>query len=400
MRWASAGSVASTWSGLFHTRFSLSGAEWILQGQSGGPAGLRRGPEGEFWCPRQLAGGDETGNGLPGQYGQHRVHCVRQQGQSCAAYLSETQWRLGDGLRESVHQAETNLVRGVWAMSASSGVMPRVFAGGSDEAACCRRGGGTSVGGVQGLPLLWNLCAERGGHQWNVSGVFVSVMISRCNQTHTHTLIHTYTRSALKVTFVFWFLSPSFHPSPTCARTEASVRWLKSARASPRSRPTPFAASATAKTPGICWAWSPAQHGESRVSGQVKKKWAVDIYVRCVCGLFSGRKWTKLTGSWRSCCTQTNAWPPAARTPSRLWWTLAPHCWRILNSTKPQAADHLHLDLDEHSLFIIIYLFINLFIQRKGLACHVACHSARCQLIALFPDRTCVYEPVLMRVWL
>lgn len=121
MRWSSAGSVASTWSGLFLTRFSLSGAERILQGQSGGPAGLRCGPEGEFWCPRQLAGGDETGNGLSGQYGQHRVHRVRQQGQSCAAYLSETQWRLGDGLRGSVHQAETNLVRGVWAMSASSG---------------------------------------------------------------------------------------------------------------------------------------------------------------------------------------------------------------------------------------------------------------------------------------
>lgn len=261
--------ICGTWSELFLTRFSLSGPERILQGQSGGPAGLRRGPEGEFWCPRQLAGGDETGNGLSGQYGQHRVHRVCQQGQPCAAYLSETQWRLGDGMRESVHQAETNLVRGVWAMSASS------VQSDSNSRTCLHRWiwqsavlstrGKDVCGRSPGASITLKPQRKAGRASMKC---FRWVCVSRiicCIHTHT------YTRSAHKVNIVFWFFSPSFHPSPTCARTEASVRWLKSAQASPRSRPTPFAASATAKTPGICWAWSPVQHGESKVSGQVKK---------------------------------------------------------------------------------------------------------------------------------
>lgn len=66
------------------------------------------------------------------------------------------------------------------------------------------------------------------------------------------------------------------------------------------------------------------------------------VYIRCCGGLFSGRKWTKRTGSWPCCCTLTNASPLAAKMPSRLWWTLAPHCWRTLNSTKPQAVACSH----------------------------------------------------------
>lgn len=54
----------------------------------------------------------------------------------------------------------------------------------------------------------------------------------------------------------------SSRPSPTCARTAASVQWPRSASASPRSRPTPSGASAIARTHGTCWASNQAPHGE------------------------------------------------------------------------------------------------------------------------------------------
>lgn len=216
-----------------------------------------------------------------------------------------------------------------------------VFIGWPDKAARGRRGWGASVGGVQGLSLLWNVGAERRGHQRNVSGVFLCQARSH---KHTHTQLH-----------VPRFLSPSFHPSLTCVRTVGSVRWPRSAWASPKSRPTPFAASATAKTPGTCWASSLVPHGESGFRGWVpgvrvrvlgsgvgSQGLIIVVYIRCCWGLFSGRKWTKRTGSWPCCCTLTSASPLAAKMPSKLWWMLAPHCWRTLNSTKPQAVACSH----------------------------------------------------------
>lgn len=41
---------------------------------------------------------------------------------------------------------------------------------------------------------------------------------------------------------------------------------------------------------------------------------------------FLGRRWTRRTGSWQSCCIQINVLPPAVKTRSRRWWTPAPHC--------------------------------------------------------------------------
>lgn len=53
----------------------------------------------------------------------------------------------------------------------------------------------------------------------------------------------------------------SSHPSLTCARTAGSARCRRSASASPKSRPTPSDASATAKTPGTCWVSSLVPRG-------------------------------------------------------------------------------------------------------------------------------------------
>lgn len=118
----------------------------------------------------------------------------------------------------------------------------------------------------EGEGRLW--AESRGFHYFETSaqsGEGINEMFQVCfcakqeiTHTHTHTQLH-----------VPRFLSPSFHPSLTCVRTAGSVRWPRSAWASPKSRPTPFAASATAKTPGTCWASSLVPHGEPGFRGWV-----------------------------------------------------------------------------------------------------------------------------------
>lgn len=92
-----------------------------------------------------------------------------------------------------------------------------------------------------------------------------------------------------------------------------------------------------------------------------------------ICGfggqiLPAGRKSTRRTGSWPSCCTPTSAWPPAARTPSRQWWTHVPHSWRTLNNMNtPQSVDRTRTEdrhaSDLNSVCLSGYLFIYLFLH-------------------------------------
>lgn len=76
-----------------------------------------------------------------------------------------------------------------------------VQAGGPDEEAGCGRGGGAPVGRIPRFPLLWDISAERRGHQRDVSG--------ECRHTHAPL------KSNIVIIVVLRFLLQSFFSSIT-----------------------------------------------------------------------------------------------------------------------------------------------------------------------------------------
>lgn len=190
----------------------------------------------------------------------------------------------------------------------------------------------------EGEGRLW--AESRGFHYFETSaqsGEGINEMFQVCFcAKHVNTNTHTHTLSTSLGSLVLLFI----HHRHVWERREApgdrGQRGLHQ-RAGRYHTPHPQQQRLLGHAGREAWCHTVSQGSEVRSQGP-----DVAIYIWCCRGLFSGRKWTKRTGSWPSCSTLTNVWPLAAKTPSRLWWTLAPHCWRTLNSTKPQVEARSH----------------------------------------------------------